>query len=63
MQPWFEAVTIPERQSCLVYDRRLPEFGFNWHYHRECELTLTLAAGARGSWAATWPPMPRAIWR
>lgn len=47
MQPWFEAVTIPERQSCLVYDRRLPEFGFNWHYHPEYELTLTL--GSRGT--------------
>ncbi|MEQ5870879.1 AraC family transcriptional regulator [Sagittula sp. NFXS13] len=47
MQPWFEAVTLPEGQSCLVYDRRLPEFGFNWHYHPEYELTLTL--GSRGT--------------
>ena len=29
MQPWFEAVAIPEGQSCLIYDRRLPEFDFN----------------------------------
>ncbi len=47
MQPWFEAVTIPDGQSCLIYDRRLPEFDFNWHYHPEYELTLTL--GSRGT--------------
>ena len=46
MQPWFEAVSIPAGQSCLIYDRQLPEFAFNWHYHPECELTLTL--GSRG---------------
>lgn len=44
MQPWFEAVTIPDGQSCLFYDRRLPEFAFNWHYHPEYELTLTLGS-------------------
>lgn len=44
MQPWFEAVTIPDGQSCLIYDRRLPEFAFNWHYHPEYELTLTLGS-------------------
>jgi len=44
MQPWFEAVTIPEGQSCLIYDRRLPEFAFNWHYHPEFELTLTMGS-------------------
>jgi len=44
MQPWFEAVAIPNGQSCLIYDRRLPEFAFNWHYHPECELTLTLGS-------------------
>lgn len=44
MQPWFEAVTIPHGQSCLIYDRRLPEFAFNWHYHPEVELTLTLGS-------------------
>ncbi|MGX9857108.1 helix-turn-helix domain-containing protein (plasmid) [Limimaricola variabilis] len=42
MRPWFEKVSIPEGQSCLVYDRRLPEFAFNWHHHSEYELTLTL---------------------
>ncbi|TQS69993.1 AraC family transcriptional regulator [Rhodobacteraceae bacterium] len=47
MHPWYEAVTIPEGQSALVFDRRLPEFGFNWHYHPEYELTLTL--GSRGT--------------
>jgi len=47
MQPWFEAVSIPFGQSCLIYDRQLPEFAFNWHYHPECELTLTL--GGRGT--------------
>lgn len=47
MQPWFEAVTIPEGQSCLIFDRRLPEFAFNWHYHPEYELTLTL--GSQGT--------------
>ena len=44
MRPWFEAVTIPDGQSCLIYDRRLPEFAFNWHYHPEYELTLTLGS-------------------
>lgn len=42
MQPWYEAVSIPEGQSCLIYDRQLPAFAFNWHYHPEFELTLTL---------------------
>ncbi|WP_323770605.1 AraC family transcriptional regulator [Antarctobacter sp.] len=44
MRPWFEAVTIPDGHSCLIYDRRLPEFAFNWHYHPEYELTLTLGS-------------------
>lgn len=44
MQPWFEAVSIPDGHSCLIYDRRLPEFAFNWHYHPEYELTLTLGS-------------------
>ena len=47
MQPWFEAVLIPEGRSCLIYDRQLPAFGFNWHYHPEFELTLTV--GSRGT--------------
>ncbi|TPE53433.1 helix-turn-helix domain-containing protein [Maribrevibacterium harenarium] len=42
MKPWLETVSIPASQSCLIYDRQLPEFGFNWHFHPEYELTLTL---------------------
>jgi AraC-like DNA-binding protein len=42
MQPWFERVTVPPDRSWLLFDRRLPEFPFNWHYHPEFELTLTL---------------------
>lgn len=42
LQPWFEAVSIPNDRSCLIYDRQLPDFAFNWHYHPEYELTLTL---------------------
>lgn len=44
MRPWFETVTIPVGQTCLIYDRCLPEFGFNWHYHPEYELTLTVGS-------------------
>lgn len=44
--PYFETVTIPPDRSMLVFDRRLPEFPFNWHYHPEFELTLTV--GSRG---------------
>ncbi len=72
MRPWFERVTIPEGQSCLVYDRRLPEFAFNWHYHPEYELTLTLgghgtrfvgsdvAPYANGDLALIGPDLPHA---
>lgn len=42
MRPWFEKVTVPDGQSWALFDRRLPEFPFNWHYHPEYELTLTL---------------------
>jgi AraC-like DNA-binding protein len=42
MEPWFEAVSVPADRSWLLFDRRLPEFPFNWHYHPEFELTLTL---------------------
>ena len=42
MEPWFESVTVPHDRSWLLFDRRLPEFPFNWHYHPEFELTLTL---------------------
>ncbi|GGW40035.1 AraC family transcriptional regulator [Gemmobacter lanyuensis] len=44
--PFFETVAIPQDRSLLVFDRRLPEFPFNWHYHPEFELTLTV--GSRG---------------
>lgn len=46
MQPWFEQVAVPDDRSWLLFDRRLPEFPFNWHYHPEFELTLTI--GSRG---------------
>jgi AraC-like DNA-binding protein len=42
MLPWFEQVDIPHDQSWTLFDRRLPSFPFNWHYHPEFELTLTL---------------------
>jgi AraC-like DNA-binding protein len=48
VRPWFETVTMPADRSWLLFDRQLPEFPFNWHYHPEYELTLTLAsAGMR----------------
>jgi len=40
--PYFETVAIPPDRSLHVFDRRLPEFPFNWHYHPEFELTLTV---------------------
>jgi AraC-like DNA-binding protein len=42
MQAWFEQVTRPSGQSWTLLDRQLPAFPFNWHYHPEFELTLTL---------------------
>jgi AraC-like DNA-binding protein len=42
MQPWFEQILNPYDQSWTLFDRRLPSFPFNWHYHPEFELTLTL---------------------
>ncbi|RCW80496.1 helix-turn-helix domain-containing protein [Paracoccus lutimaris] len=42
MQPWFETVAIPPDRSWLLFDRQLPGFPFNWHYHPEFELTLTV---------------------
>ncbi|TAH44035.1 MAG: AraC family transcriptional regulator [Betaproteobacteria bacterium] len=42
MRPWFETVVIPPDRSWLLFDRQLPDFPFNWHYHPEFELTLTL---------------------
>ncbi|MGV1793967.1 helix-turn-helix domain-containing protein [Rhizobium sp. A37_96] len=45
MQPWFETVAIPADRSWLLFDRQLPDFPFNWHYHPEFELTLTVDSG------------------
>lgn len=42
MRPWLETVVIPADRSWLLFDRQLPDFPFNWHYHPEFELTLTL---------------------
>jgi AraC-like DNA-binding protein len=42
MRPWFETVVMPTDRSWLLFDRQLPSFPFNWHYHPEFELTLTL---------------------
>lgn len=42
MRPWLETVVVPTDRSWLLFDRQLPEFPFNWHYHPEFELTLTL---------------------
>lgn len=42
MRPFFEKVTLPAGQSWELFDRRLSRFPFNWHYHPEFELTLTL---------------------
>lgn len=42
MRPFYEKVTVPAGLSWELFDRRLPEFPFNWHYHPEFELTLTL---------------------
>lgn len=42
MRPYYEKVTVPAGFSWDLFDRREPEFPFNWHYHPEFELTLTL---------------------
>lgn len=42
MRPWFEKVSVPAGQSWVLFDRQLDAFPFNWHYHPEFELTLTL---------------------
>jgi AraC-like DNA-binding protein len=42
MRPWLETVIMPADRSWLLFDRQLPSFPFNWHYHPEFELTLTL---------------------
>jgi AraC-like DNA-binding protein len=43
MRPLFEKVTVPDRASWALLNRRLDEgIPFLWHYHPEFELTLTL---------------------
>jgi len=42
MRPLLEMVTVPPGQSWTLYDRQCADFPFNWHYHPEYELTLTL---------------------
>lgn len=42
MKPFFEKVHLSEGCSWTVFDRRLESFPFEWHYHPEYELTLTL---------------------
>jgi AraC-like DNA-binding protein len=43
MRPLFEKVTVPEGASWAMLDRQLDDgIPFQWHYHPEFELTLTL---------------------
>ena len=43
MRPQFEKVTVPEGASWAMLNRRLDDgIPFQWHYHPEFELTLTL---------------------
>jgi AraC-like DNA-binding protein/quercetin dioxygenase-like cupin family protein len=43
MRPLFEKVTVPEGSSWAMLNRRLDDgIPFQWHYHPEFELTLTL---------------------
>jgi AraC-like DNA-binding protein len=48
MRPLFEKVTVPEGASWALLDRRLDDgIPFQWHYHPEFELTLTLNSRGR----------------
>lgn len=49
MRPYLETLPVPDGQSWIFTERRLPDgIPFQWHYHREYELTLTLnSAGQR----------------
>lgn len=43
MRPHFEKVAVPDGSSWALLDRRLDDgIPFQWHYHPEFELTLTL---------------------
>ncbi|PQJ35696.1 hypothetical protein BSZ35_14820 [Salinibacter sp. 10B] len=43
MKPLFENVTVPQESSWALLNRKLPEgIPFEWHYHPEFELTLTM---------------------
>jgi AraC-like DNA-binding protein len=42
MRPYLEHVSAPSESSWVIFDRRLPRIPFEWHYHPEYELTLTL---------------------
>jgi hypothetical protein len=42
MKPQFEHVAIPKGCSIRVFHRQIAEIPFEWHYHPEYELTLTL---------------------
>ena len=42
MKPYREHLTAPRDASWVLYDRRLERIPFEWHYHPEYELTLTL---------------------
>ncbi|HSC81925.1 MAG TPA: AraC family transcriptional regulator [Chitinolyticbacter sp.] len=44
MRPQFEHVLVPAGQSWSLLWRELPELPFQWHYHPEFELTLTVNA-------------------
>ena len=42
MKPFFEKVLVDQGSSWTVFHRRLESFPFEWHYHPEFELTMTL---------------------
>ena len=42
MKPFFEKVLIDQGSSWTVFHRCLESFPFEWHYHPEFELTITL---------------------